>query len=125
MHQNFEQVKKEYYRLLTVLDVGSPSWDVLRDSLKEISNGARRLSRLGEQECNGVIGPDGFAKWDDQDQERNDKARERAQKRVAAALGRIFDSETAGRIVVEFQPDPRGPSVILHTNTAQRVACFW
>ena len=125
-HISFEQTKKDFFRFTDVLDVGVTNYATLRHHLTELRAAAMRLSNLSERECNGVVGPDGFAKWDDKDQASADKARDKAEKRALYALESLFDSETFQRVRVEFQPDPRGPSIILHVaNGPQRVACFW
>lgn len=126
MTQSIEDARAEYYRLVDRLDVGTPGWTIATAHLKTLRLAARALTRLSERECNGVIKPDGFAGWDDIDQKHADEARERAEKRVQSAIDGLFDSETRRNIEVEFQPDPRGPSVIINlVNGPQRVACFW
>ena len=114
---------REMFKLCDVLDCGSNSG--FRADCAEIRRAAMRLSNIGERECNGVIGPDGFAKWDDADQAKADADRNRAEKRVNDALDRMFDAETRKRIVVEFQGDPRGPSVKIGTQERPNIATAW
>lgn len=117
-HVTFEAIKKEYYRLIDVLDVGSTP-DAMA-ALRQLRSDAMRLSNIGIRECNGVIKSDGYAGWDDKDQTRADNERANAEKRIGDALDRMFDVETRKRIVVEFQGDPRGPSVKIHVADGRR-----
>lgn len=120
------EAQKEYYRLCNTLDAGSPSATVTRYNVNELRLAARQLGAIGERECNGIIGPDGFAKWDDEDQDKADKARARHEKRIRNALAALFDAETFNRLDIEFQGDPRGPAAYVHVKGGpQRVATFW
>lgn len=125
-HINFDDAKRAFFHFTDVLDVGVANYSTLRFHLSELRAAAMRLSNLSEKECNGVIGPDGHAKWDDKDQAQADKARDRAEQRATRAIESLFDCEAFKRVEIEFQPDPRGPSIILHVKDGpQRVACFW
>jgi hypothetical protein len=125
-HISFDDTRQAFYRLTDILDVGITNYQTLRHHLAELRVAAMRLSNLAEQECNGVIGPDDHAKWDEQDQARNEKARQKAEDRASRAIEFLLDAETFKRLEIEFQPDPRGPSVILHIkNQYERAACFW
>jgi hypothetical protein len=125
-HISFDDTKKTFFRLTDILDVGVTNYQTLRHHLTELRAAAMRLSNLAEQECNGVIGPDGHAKWDEQDQAKNEKARQKAEDRALRAVEFLVDAETFKRLEIEFQPDPRGPSVIIHVKDQhQRAACFW
>lgn len=124
-HVSKEIVRKEYYRLLDTLDVGSQNAVAVNDYLSDMRAAAMRLSNLSLRECNGVIGPDGFAKWDEGDQEECDKARAAAEKRVLHALDMLFDAETRKRIVTEFQGDPRGPSVQIHVEGRRNIVTLY
>jgi len=125
-HITFDNAKYTFFRLTDLLDVGVQNYQTLRYHLTELRAAAMRLSNLAEQECNGVIGPDGHAKWDDRDQARNEKARQKAEERASRAIEFLVDSDTFKRLDIEFQPDPRGPSIILHIKDGmQRAACFW
>lgn len=117
-HVSFGAIKKEYYRLIDVLDVGSTP-DAMA-ALRQIRADAMRLSNVGIRECNGVKKPDGFMGWDDKDQKHADNQRANAEKRIHDALDRMFDTETRKRIIVEFQGDPRGPSVKIHVQGGRR-----
>lgn len=91
----------------------------------EIQRHAARLSAIGERECNGVRGPDGHMKWDEQDQERADFEREDSERAIIDAFSEAMDSETLSRLEIEFQGDPRGQSVIVNMiDGPQRVATF-
>ena len=125
-HITRDELRRDYYKLLDALDVGYRDADEVRWSLAVMRLAAMRLSNLGEQACNGVRGPDGHMKWDDADQRRNDDACMRAEARVKVALGKLFDVDTFNRLDIEFQGDPRGPSVIIGIkNGPQRVLCVW
>ena len=120
------EAQNEYYRLVNALGIGSPDWSAMREVPRELRLAAKALGRIGERECNGVIGPDGFAKWNEDDQAKADRERARYEKRIRDALERVFDVETFNRLNIEFQNDPRGPAVYIHIkNGPQRVATFW
>jgi len=123
-HITKQYARTEFFRLMDTLDAGFSPY--AQEAIIEIRQAAMRLSNLGVRQCNGVIGPDGFAKWDDKDQEQCDRAEAKAQGRVIKALESAFDSETFARLDVELHGDPRGPSVIIHIKDGpQRVASFW
>lgn len=123
-HIKLTDAQSEFYKLLDMIDAGLTPHTF--KCIRDLRSAAMRLSNLAEKECNGVIGPDGFAKWDDNDQEKNDKAILRAANRVVDAVSGAMDSESFAKVQIEFQGDPRGPSVILHIKDGpQRVACFW
>jgi len=125
-HMTKDEARKEIYRLLDTMDVGSPGFEAISESAFTLRNSARRLQWLGERECNGVTGPDGFAKWDEGDQAKNDSDREKAENRAAKAIEAIMDSEARQRIEIEFQGDPRGAPILIHEkNGRQRIAVFW
>lgn len=125
-HITKQALRVEYYRMLDALDAGSRDSETVNARLSDLRTAAMRLSNLGEQACNGVRGPDGHMKWDEADQQRNDDACERAEERAKAALNGLLDDETYARLEIEFQGDPRGPSVIVHIkNGPQRVLCVW
>lgn len=114
-----------YYELTNALDVGTPSSEKIADRLISARNAARVLSRISEQECNGIM-RNGYATWTDEDQQRADQRRDAAEKRFSDALGALFDAETFKRIDIEFQGDPRGPSVLVHIKDGpQRVMVAW
>ena len=123
-HIGINEAKKEFYRLMDTLDAGLTRETF--EAIAEIRKAAMRLSNLHERECNGVVGPDGFMKWDEEDQDRNDIAIERCKERVYKATSLAMDLESLGKVSIEIQSDPRGPSVIYHIKDGpQRVACFW
>lgn len=109
--------------LLNTLDAGwtpRTTW-----ATTEIVRHAKRLSAIGERECNGVRGPDGHQKWDENDQEQADFEREGSERAILDAFAEAMDSETLARLDIEFQGDPRGPSVIVHIKDGpQYVAAF-
>lgn len=125
-HVAFNDAKKEFYSLVDRLDVGTPGFEIVQHNLTIMRSAAMRLSNIGERECNGVIGPDGFAKWDDADQKHADNVRANAEKRVSDSLAALFDAETLARLELEFQGDPRGPSVIIGIKDGpQRIVTLW
>lgn len=113
-HIGLDQLRKDFYRLTDLLDVGTINYEIVRDCLKTARISAMQLDRISIRECNGVRGPDGFMKWDDSDQAKADRDRTRCEKRVTDALSDLFDSETFKRIEIEFQSDPRGAPVYVH-----------
>lgn len=124
-HVTLKELTADYYRLLDVLDVGSRDASSTLFWLRAIRADAMRLSNLGERECNGVMKADGFMGWDDADQRKADNTRRNAEKRIRDALDQLFDRETFNRLVIEFQGDPRGPSVIVGTAERSRVLVAW
>jgi hypothetical protein len=125
-HMTLDQARTETFRILDVLDAGLPSFDTSSRCIADLRKAARRLQYLGERECNGVIGPDGYAKWDDADQASNDKARTKAETSATAALDALLDTETRGRVEIEFQGDPRGAPILIHEKGGrQRIAVYW
>jgi hypothetical protein len=72
-----------------------------------IYRGELRLQRIGERECNGVPGPDGYAKWDEADQAQADKERSAAIDRITSAFKGLLGDDLNGG-TLEFQGDPRG-----------------
>lgn len=124
-HQTLEQAKKEIFTLADRLGVTALPYETLNLHTAEIRRAAMRLGSLGERQCNGVIGPDGHAKWDDKDQETCDRWTATAERRAATALRFLF-CDAFKRLEIEFQGDPRGPSIIIHERYGrQRLATFW
>lgn len=125
-HVSKADAMKEYYRLCDRLDVGSPSGVDTRAWMLEARQAAMHLSNIHVRECNGVIGADGFAKWDDADQAQADRESLAAANKALNAFSKLFDAETYARLVIEFQGDPRGPSIIVSVRDgAQRVLTLW
>lgn len=119
-------LRRKYYRLLDALDVGSINAMTVSNHLDTFRSAAMRLSNIGERECNGVMGHDGFMKWDDADQAKADRERDAAEGRAIAAREALFDAETFKRLSVEFQGDPRGPSIKVHiVDGAQNIMTAW
>lgn len=78
---------------------------------------AAALLSDAESQCNGVMRWDAtagrmVAGWDDSDQEKSDRLRDRERARALDALRMVFGSDLAG-LEVEFQADPRGAMVKL------------
>lgn len=94
------------------------------DAATVVRRGVMRLQRIAERECNGVQGPDGYAKWDDADQDKADKARERAESRIVAAFDTVFDMSRPEAPRLEFQGDPRGAALRVYVD-GREVAAFW
>jgi len=121
--QNMINAGKQMQHLFNALDCGwtpRTTW-----ATAEIARHAVRLSAIGERECNGVMGPDGFMKWDEDDQKKADFEREGSERAVLDAFAEAMDTETLARLDIEFQGDPRGPSVIVHIQDGPRyVAAF-
>jgi hypothetical protein len=93
---------------LTMMEGNTRFW------IAAIRSEAMRLSNLGERECNGVMQPDGFMGWTEKDQAKADNMRAGAETRAKQAFEQLFDRATLDRIEIEFQGDPRGPSIIVN-----------
>lgn len=106
------------------LDTSTADLATLADNLRAA---ARRLFRVSIDECNGVIGHDGFARWNEDDQAKADKKREAATHSVRASVENALGA-SAARVRLEFQGDPRGAMIVAHvadTQGEREVARFW
>lgn len=122
-HMTEQESKDQLYRVIDAVGDNGEGMGVYR--FHALRKAARYLDQISVRECNGVQGPDGHMKWDDQDQRRADKARTRWEERALDALRDVFGADLP-QIDVEFQGDPRGPSIIIHTKGKQdRLAAFW
>lgn len=114
----------EMHRLFNHLDIGwtpRTTW-----ATGEILRHAVRLSNIALRECNGVRGDDGYMRWNEADQTQADFEREGSERAAIDAFAEAMDTDTFNRLDIEFQSDPRGPSVIVNTKDgAQRVAVFY
>lgn len=117
-HATRTEVRNELVKLINLLDVGTPSnFPAVVNTLQ--SAGAK-LSRLSEVACNGVFDrATGFMRWNDEDQATNDRQRDEQEQRATMALESLFDAATCARLDVEFQGDPRGPSIIIGVKGGQ------
>lgn len=123
---NRHETTSELYRLADKIAATTCGFDAMSAAANEIRLASKALQRINERECNGIPGPDGYMKWDDEDQERADKQRERHEKRVIEALGSAFALNILPLLDIEFQGDPRGAPVIVHTKGKQdRLATFY
>ena len=68
------EAANQLFHLLDRLDAETTG-EGLR-AAEELCLVARKLDRLNVKACNGVVGPDGFAKWDEADQADSDKRRQ-------------------------------------------------
>lgn len=89
------------------------------DAVAEIIRAARVMDRNAVNRCNGVERYDAkarmvLASWTDADEAKAEKADERAEARVKAALAVIYGATWAERIDLETCGDPRGPMVKLY-----------
>lgn len=109
------EMEKDFFRFCDLLNV-MPQTTMegnTRYWIAALRSEAMRLSNLGERECNGVRQPDGFMGWTDKDQAKADNQRKGAETRAKEALSQLFDRATLNRLEIEFQGDPRGPSIII------------
>lgn len=88
------------------------------DAVAEIIKAARIMDRNAVNRCNGIERYDAKAKmrlaeWTDADEAKAERADERAEARVKAALATIYGATWAERIDLETCGDPRGPMVKL------------
>lgn len=83
---------------------------------KELHLAAIRLHQINLSECNGLERWNPQLKmrtlqWNDSDQSRADRLREKAEKRVRAAMAVIYGSEWEKFFILEFNGDPRGAPI--------------
>lgn len=121
-HTTMNEARKEYFRIADAID--APYKEGAAERIATIRRAAMRLDWIGIRECNGVTGLDGFAKWDDDDQAKADRHRQLAEQRAKNAFAEAFNMT---RLAIEFQGDPRGPSIIVwdSADTGRRLATFW
>jgi hypothetical protein len=118
---------KQLYHVLEAFDGPSLGYNQNYMAAHEIRLAANRLNRIAERECNGIERiVDGIRQgtWTDADQAKADKERAAAEKKVQAALSKAMGDKFPS-IAIEFQGDPRGCPVIIHTAGKQdRIAAF-
>lgn len=83
--------------------------EVADSAARKLTNAARALSRISEQECNGIERWDAnlrryVGSWTDEDQARADKLRVRHEQKAVAA----WDGLGQPGFKLVFQGDPRG-----------------
>lgn len=122
-HMTKREAELELFRIADRLDMMTSGNGFT--SAHAIRTEAMRLDALNLRECNGVTGPDGFAKWDEKDQERNDRLRENCKARVKAIMVNTFPGDIEQHVVYEFQGDPRGPSIKINARDGSLLATFW
>lgn len=61
-----------------------------------------------------------LAEWNDSDQARADRLREKAENRVKAAMAVAYGPEWEKFFALEFNGDPRGAPVKIHPANAER-----
>ncbi len=88
------------------------------DAVADMIKAARVLDRGAVARCNGIERYDAkarmvLASWTEADEAKAEKADERAEARVKAALSVIYGATWAERIELETCGDPRGPMVKL------------
>lgn len=98
----------------------------------ELRRAAFRLNALNESECNGVERWNSdlrrmVTEWNDSDQARADRLREKAETRVKAALAVAYGENWQQFFTLEFNGDPRGAPVYLHsaTDQARHLVAVW
>lgn len=99
-------------------DTGCPVLD-LRPAV-DLRRAAMRLQSLNELACNGVMRWDEKARrvlpqWNERDESRNEAATERARGKARAAVDAIFGERWDEYFELEFQRDPRGAAIKLHS----------
>lgn len=102
-----------------------PHWFTLFAHTKQIRLAARQLSKLHLSLCNGVIGADGFAKWDEADQANYESKCGKAETAALAAFKALFPRN----LWLHWQRDPHGPSIVVYDGAdvdgQNRLASFW
>ncbi|QXN72319.1 hypothetical protein RCSALEM_91 [Rhodobacter phage RcSalem] len=98
----------------------------------ELRRAAFRLNSINESECNGVERWNPKirmmeSQWNDSDQARADRLRAKAETRIKAALVLAFGENWGQFFTLEFNGDPRGAPVYLHsaTDQARHLVAIW
>jgi hypothetical protein len=91
----------------------------LESACKAVRNAARKLDRQRLNMCNGVMQPDGFMGWSQEDQDKAEK--------TIANCQDIIESELKGvlvrGLVYDFRSDPRAP--VLRVVNKDNTRDFW
>lgn len=126
-HMNKKECTTELARMAAALQV-QPRKTTIDDATFALRRAAKILHEIGILECNGVMQRDGYMGWTEDDQKRADARREKAERRVRNTFTVLF-GDAMSALRVEFQGDPRGPSVNVYmagdTSGQRRIATFW
>lgn len=102
------------------------------EAAPELRRAAFRLNSINESECNGVERWNPKirlmeSQWNDSDQARADRLREKAESRVKTALVLAFGETWEKFFKLEFVGDPRGAPIVLHSATdhARHLFAVW
>lgn len=103
---------------------GATVGDIFR-AAPELRLAAFRLNSINESECNGIERWNPqlrrmLAEWNDSDQARADRLREKAENRVKAAMAVAYGPEWEKFFALEFNGDPRGAPIKIHSANAKR-----
>lgn len=103
---------------------GVTGGDIFR-AAPELRRAAFRLNSINESECNGIERWNPqlrrmLAEWNNSDQARADRLMEKAENRVRAAMAVAFGAEWEKFFAIEFNGDPRGAPVKIHSANAER-----
>lgn len=124
-HITEREAVSSLYRLLEHLDIDSPGFPEVSTAARVIRNAAIRLDQLNTMECNGIPQQDGYMGLTEADQERLGEYRKRAESRTLDALRRTLGNNLQ-KLTIEFNGDPRGPAIVLHSaGTQDCLAIFW
>jgi hypothetical protein len=114
-----EQLARVFYRL----DASPPN--NVAGIASSIRARVMTLEKCNMAECNGVVQPDGFIGWTEENQDQTNILRIRAQKEIRDIIREAVPAEHDDRVAIEFQGDPRGCPVLIHIDDRERVASFW
>lgn len=98
----------------------------IRDQADAMRLAARKIHQESLKQCNGVIQADGYLGWSESNQEKSDRAIDRASERFAGAFACIFPSCNKA-FAIEVNRDPRGAPITINgiDPAKDRIASFW
>lgn len=120
---------KALYRLHEIeregFTIHSTSFAATFAACKAIASASRTRQKWAERACNGIERWDAkaqrrLASWTDSDEAAKDKADDKAEARIQAALAVIYGPEWRNSITLELQNDPRGAMVKLYTKGTEQ-----
>ena len=128
-HITLAALQRALYRAADRQETATPD---IWGAAPELRRAAFRLDALNTAQCNGVLrrSPDigrMEARWTDADQARADRLRARAENRVRVALAQAFGPTWEEAFDLEFNQDPRGAPIRLHsaTGAAHDLIVIW
>jgi hypothetical protein len=91
----------------------------LESACKAVCNASRKLDRQRLNMCNGVMQPDGFMGWSQEDQDKAENTIENCQDIIERELKGVL----VRGLVYDFRRDPRAP--VLRVVNKDNTRDFW